>query len=261
MTTLPPELVEIIDMHITNLAFLDYLYNIARFQEFIIYHDFIPRFTRTITCFFDLPENARDRAAKGVYRYLIALPNIQALFPLVPFISSQLVCIGIDQDPFFPPFHGIPILARYDRFLYNDSPHRSELCAWKNANACIYFHGRPGSFGEYVPPDLALYAVLDAQSWCFFDIILVPPGSYDILAIDDVRHLRQSTYITERRLKDWGLKNINTHLWMASNKRRTLALRCLTGLSYRWEYTYVQLSLPFPFSWKRYDMSLFDSPA
>ncbi|KAG7444362.1 uncharacterized protein BT62DRAFT_934025 [Guyanagaster necrorhizus] len=111
MTTFPPELVEIIvhqvwysqmpstirksfmaaclsinrtwkavygpiasqDMYITNLTFLDYLCDIAQSRKSIIYHDFIPRLTRTITCFVDLRENEREGAVKEVY----ALPSIR----------------------------------------------------------------------------------------------------------------------------------------------------------------------------------------
>ncbi|KAK0189149.1 hypothetical protein F5146DRAFT_1225793 [Armillaria mellea] len=71
------------DTYITNLAFLDYLCRIAQSQTSIVYHNFIPRLTRTITCFVDLQKPRRERAAKGVYRYLIALPNtlgFQVLF-------------------------------------------------------------------------------------------------------------------------------------------------------------------------------------
>ncbi|KAK0238643.1 hypothetical protein EDD85DRAFT_1001322 [Armillaria nabsnona] len=147
MTTFPPELVEIIvyeawhsdmpsyvrkrlmtacpsinrtwkavyapiasqDMYITNLAFLDYLCRIAQFQKSIIYHDFIPRLTRTITCFVDLRENENEETAKEAYRYVVALPNLlgfQALFPLVPYLSFKTVWVCIGEDIYLPPFRG-----------------------------------------------------------------------------------------------------------------------------------------------------------
>ncbi|SJL03475.1 uncharacterized protein ARMOST_06831 [Armillaria ostoyae] len=132
MTTLPPELVEIIvyeawhsempsyvrkrlmtacpsinrtwkavyapiasqDMYITNLAFLDYLCRIvAQFRKSIIYRDFIPRLTRTITCFVDLRACEREGAAEEVYLYLNVLRNMrgfEALFPHVPHLSLLL---------------------------------------------------------------------------------------------------------------------------------------------------------------------------
>ncbi|PBK98590.1 hypothetical protein ARMGADRAFT_582526 [Armillaria gallica] len=52
------------DIYITNLACLDYLCDISRNGKSIIYHDFIPRVTRTITCFIDLRTNKRECAAK-----------------------------------------------------------------------------------------------------------------------------------------------------------------------------------------------------
>ncbi|KAK0470665.1 hypothetical protein IW261DRAFT_1573101 [Armillaria novae-zelandiae] len=114
------------DMYITNLAFLDYLCDICQTRESIIYHDFIPRLTRSITCFVDLRENEGERAAKAVYRYLIELPNIRgfrALFELVHYLSFQIVWTGIvrlkPSSPSLSPFRGIPIRVSYDPFVSN----------------------------------------------------------------------------------------------------------------------------------------------
>ncbi len=112
MTTFPPELVEIIvhdiwnsempsfvrksfmttcpwinrtwkavyapiasqDMYITNLTFLDYLCDISRTRKSIIYHDFIPRLTRAITCFVDLRENNRKEQQKGFIVISLSYP-------------------------------------------------------------------------------------------------------------------------------------------------------------------------------------------
>ncbi|PBK59947.1 hypothetical protein ARMSODRAFT_764819 [Armillaria solidipes] len=119
------------DMYITNLAFLDYLCDISRARKSIIYHDFIPRLTRTITCFVDLRKNEWESAAKTVYRYLIELPNIrgfQALFKLVHYISFKIVWMGISREmkfsPVLSPLRRVPIRVRYDRFFpSNASPH------------------------------------------------------------------------------------------------------------------------------------------
>ncbi|PBK67589.1 hypothetical protein ARMSODRAFT_1086095 [Armillaria solidipes] len=289
MTTLPPELVEIIvyelwysempssvrklfmatcpridrtwkavyapiasrDMYITNLAFIDYLCDIA-VRKSIIYHDFIPQLTRTITCFVDLRENVKERAAKKVYRYLIALPNIlgfRALFPLVQYISFQLVWIGIGRDPFLPPFRGIAIHARYDRFLYNSSPHHCERCAGKT-RMHIYIS----------MIDLAPSVDSSHQIWSymmclmrkvgvpqiFFGLTLVSSGPYEVFVIDGIRHLRQITYIPETQLGDWDSRDINQRLWMASQGHHQLGY--LAKRLYRREYKRLQSPLPAPFS-------------
>ncbi len=133
-------------MHITNLAFLDYLCSIAGFQEFIIYHISIPRITSTITYFFDLPEKLKRERKSGerAYRYLIALPNTLGFqFSLVPFMSSPLVWIDIDQDTFLPPFYGIPILgATTDSCITTP---RTTVNSALGKRECIYFHGRPSA--------------------------------------------------------------------------------------------------------------------
>ncbi|SJK98353.1 uncharacterized protein ARMOST_01618 [Armillaria ostoyae] len=274
MTTLPPELVEIIvyelwysempssvrklfmttcpridrtwkavyapiasrDMYITNLAFIDYLCDIA-VRKSIIYQDFIPQLTHTITCFVDLRENTKERAAKKVYRYLIALPNIlgfRALFPLVQHISFQLVWIGIGEDPFLPPFRGIAIHARYDRFLHNSSPH------------------------HYLAPSVDPCHQIWSYMMClmrkvgvpqiFFGLTLVSSGPYEVFVIDGIRHLRQITYIPETQLGDWDSRDINQRLWMASQGHHQLGY--LAKRFYRREYKCLQSPLPAPFSSK-----------
>ncbi|PBK75513.1 hypothetical protein ARMSODRAFT_392185 [Armillaria solidipes] len=160
MTTFPPELVEIIiskawhsempssirtsfmtacplvnrtwkaayapiasrDLYITNLAYIYYLCNIARRRKSIIYYNFIPRLTRTITCFIDLGGEAQETAVERVYHILIKLPNdvgLKALFPLVPYISFEFGWIGTGRNPLSPQLCDIPIHVRvyYHRYL------------------------------------------------------------------------------------------------------------------------------------------------
>ncbi|PBK65764.1 hypothetical protein ARMSODRAFT_1048831 [Armillaria solidipes] len=293
MTTLPPELIEIIvrevwhsdmpsyirklfmttcprinrawkavyapiasqDMYITNLAFLDYLCRIAHLRKSIIYRDFIPRLTQTITCFIDLQEHERELegAVKEVYRYLIGLPNIigfQTLFPLIPYISFEIVWIGIGRFAPLKPLRGVPIRARYDRLLSNAfSPNCPRGWAQMDVYIAMPDPDPSGvirnSIWSHILRDLSNVGVPKH----FFGIIVADPRSYDMFVEDGVRHFVQATYIFERNLKDRHLtdydsRNINKRLWLASNNRHTLALRCFTSLFRRWEYRRVQSSLP-----------------
>ncbi|KAK0459001.1 uncharacterized protein EV420DRAFT_345461 [Desarmillaria tabescens] len=292
MTTIPPELVEIIvyefwhsempssvrqsfmttcplvdrtwkaiyapiasqDLYITNLASIDYLCDIAYLKNSIIYHDLIPRLTSTITCLVDLREYAKERAAKRVYRYLITLPNIrgfQALFPLVQYISFQLVWIGIGEDQSLPPFRGIPIHARYDRFLCtNVSSNECERCAGPGKTRMhIYISmidldpsvDTNNMVWSYV---LCLMRAVGVPQF-FFGLTLVSSGPYEVLVIDGIRYLRQITYIPEAQLGDWDPRDINQHLWMASQGFPRLGY--FASLFYRREYKRLQSSLPAPF--------------
>ncbi len=83
----------------------------------IVYCNFIPRVTRTITCFVDLRTNKRESAAKVVYRYLVDLSNIrgfQALFKHVQCISFQIVWMDMGKDiiPVLSPLRDIPVRVR-----------------------------------------------------------------------------------------------------------------------------------------------------
>ncbi|KAK0202990.1 hypothetical protein DFS33DRAFT_946766 [Desarmillaria ectypa] len=69
-----------------------------------------------------------------------------------------------------------------------------------------------------------------------FGIIVASPGPYDMFVIYSVRYFRQITYIAERNLEDYDSRNVNKRLWMASNRRYTLALRFLISFFHRWEY-------------------------
>ncbi|KAK0458129.1 uncharacterized protein EV420DRAFT_1748417 [Desarmillaria tabescens] len=262
MTTLPPELVEIIvsqvwssampsyirksfmttcprinrmwkdiyapiasqDMYITNLTFLDYLCDIAHRKKSIIYHNFIPRLTRTITCFIDLREDGREGAVKRAYCYLFGLPNIRgfdALFPHIPYISFQLIWIGVGPYSPLQFLRGIPIQARYDRFL--STAFSLDCPRWKT-QMDVYI--------AMTDPDPS--SVIRDSTWSntlchlrgvgvpgfFFGIFVASLGPYEMFVTEGVRHLRQTTYIAERNLEDYDPRKINKRLWMASNRRR-----------------------------------------
>ncbi|SJL07705.1 uncharacterized protein ARMOST_11055 [Armillaria ostoyae] len=267
MTTLPPELVEIIvyelwysempssvrklfmttcpridrtwkavyaaiasrDMYITNLAFIDYLCDIA-VRKSIIYHDFIPQLTRSIQ------------------HYLLRRPQTKCKGK-----SSEkgLVWIGIGEDPFLPPFRGIPIHARYDRFLYNSSPHHCERCAGKTR---MHIYISMIDHAPSVDPCHQIWSYMMCLMrkvgvpQIFFGLTLVSSGPYEVFVIDGIRHLRQITYIPETQLGDWDSRDINQRLWMASRGHHQLGY--LAKRSYRREYKCLQSPLPAPFSSK-----------
>ncbi|KAK0434590.1 hypothetical protein EV421DRAFT_1327514 [Armillaria borealis] len=269
MTTLPPELVEIIvyeawhsempsyirkrlmtacpsinrtwkavyapiasqDMYITNLAFLDYLCLIvAKFRKSIIYHDFIPRLTRTITCFVDLRACEREGAAKEVYRYLTVLPNMRgfdALFPHVPHLSFELAWIGSGWYPLLEFLRNIPIHARFDRHM---SPReywkpRIDVCVtMKDPSVVIHKSIWSHMLSKVCDNGFPILPFLKFGGSCAFKMSVV----------DGVRHVRQTTYYLVDDKRDSDGRNINKRLWMAANKRHTL--RGLTSLFHRWEY-------------------------
>ncbi|KAK0457719.1 uncharacterized protein EV420DRAFT_1764666 [Desarmillaria tabescens] len=239
------------DMYITNLAFLDYLCDIAHRRKSIIYRNLIPRLTHTITCFVDLQEDERklEGAVKEVYRYLMGLPNIRgfdALFPLVPYISFELIWIGIGRSSRLRFLRGIPIRARYDRYLSNAfSP---DCPRWRTLMDVYIAMNDPD-------PSAVIRDSIWSDALCelrnvgvpefLFGIVVASPGPYDMFVTDGVRHFGQTAYIAEKNLQDYDPRNINKRLWMASNKRHILALRCFTSISHRWEYRRVQFPMPY----------------
>ncbi|PBK65788.1 hypothetical protein ARMSODRAFT_1048856, partial [Armillaria solidipes] len=262
MTTLPPELVEIIvyeawhsempsyirkrlmtacpsinrtwkavyapiasqDMYITNLAFLDYLCRIvAKFRKSIIYHDFIPRLTRTITCFVDLRACEREGAAEEVYLYLNVLRNMRgfdALFPHVPHLSFELAWIGTGRHLYLEFLHDIPMHARFDRPLSN----AFSDCPRGKTQINVYVTMKD--------PDPS--AVIDISTWphmlrkvCDTGFPTVPflvfsrSFSFKMSVVDGVRHVREISYYTVKGKLDYDSRNINKRLFIASNKRHS----------------------------------------
>ncbi|KAK0436431.1 hypothetical protein EV421DRAFT_1908043 [Armillaria borealis] len=243
------------DMYITNLAFLDYLCDISRARKSIIYHDFIPRLTRTITCFVDLRENKEERAAERVYRYLTELPNLrgfQALFELVHYISFQIVWMGIVKlkmsSPLLSPFRGIPIRVSYDRFVSNASPYHHQGHSGETRMRIRISIMDGGCWAQnpiYWPFALSRLRQVGVPGY-FFTTGVLFPGPYRRKVRHGVRHIHYPTYIYETQLGSWDSKHINQRLWMASKGRPStvLRLRCLSSFFYGREFKRMQSSLP-----------------
>ncbi len=219
------------DMYITNLAFLDYLCDISRARRSIIYHDFIPRLTRTITCFVDLRENSGESAAERVYRYLIELPNIrgfQALFKLVHYISFKIVWRSISGEmfsPVFTPLRRVSIRVSCDRFLSNASPYHHRGHSGKTRMRIhISMMDRGGWPQNSIYWSFALSKLRKVGVPAYFFTTDVSPGSYHETVHHGVRHIHHPTYIFETQLGSWDPRNVNQRLWIASKGRPSTIL-------------------------------------
>ncbi|KAK0238644.1 hypothetical protein EDD85DRAFT_515921 [Armillaria nabsnona] len=224
-------------LYITNLTFLDYLCRIvAKFRKSIIYRDFIPRLTRTITCFIDLRACEREGAAKEVYMYLNVLRNMRgfdALFPRVPYLSFELAWIGTGNYLRLEFLHDIPIHARFDRPLstaFSDCPRGKTQI---NVHVTMKDPDPSGVIDISAWPHM-LRKVCDTGFPTFPFLVFSRSFSFQMSVVDGVRHVRETSYYTANGKLDYDSRNINKRLWMASNKRHTL--RCLTSLFYRPEH-------------------------
>ncbi|PBK62613.1 hypothetical protein ARMSODRAFT_1024600 [Armillaria solidipes] len=237
------------DMYITNLSFLDYLYDIFRDRRSISYYDFIPRLTRTVTCFVDLRTNKRESAAKAVYRYLIDLPNIrgfQALFKHVQRISFQIVWMGTVRQmssPVLSPLRGIPVRVRYDRFFPSNAfphhhPGKTRMCVYISVKDRVFW----GTNTTYWLHTTLKLRNVGVPRYFFTTEV---PESYRETVRRGVRHISHTTYISETELGSWDPRNINQRLWMASKGRPSTVLRfrCLVSLFYCREFKRLQSSL------------------
>lgn len=245
------------DMYITNLAFLDYLCDISRARKSIIYHDFIPRLTRAITCFVDLRENNGERAAERVYRYLIELPNLRgfrALFELVHYISFQIVWTGIvrlkPSSPLLSPFRNIPIRVSYDRFVSDAYPYHHRSHSGETRIRIYISITDRGCWAQnpiYWSFALSRLHKVGVPGYFFTtEVSLTFPASYHKRVRHGVRHIHHSTYIFETQLGSWDSRHINQRLWMASKglPSTVLRLRCLSSFFYAGEFKRMQSSLP-----------------
>ncbi|KAK0434563.1 hypothetical protein EV421DRAFT_1740763 [Armillaria borealis] len=261
MTTLPPELIEIIVREVWHSDMPSYIRK--------LFMTTCPRINRAWKAVYapiasqDIPlpvsstsKNTKrelEGAVKEAYRYLIGLPNIigfQTLFPLIPYISFEIIWIGIGRFAPLKPLRGVPIRARYDRLLSNAF---SPNCPRGWAQMDVYIAMPDPDPSGVIRNSIWSHILRDLRNVGvpkhFFGIIVADPGSYDVFVEDGVRHFVQATYIFERNFKDRHLtdydsRNINKRLWLASNNRHTLALRCFTSLFHRWECKRVQSSLP-----------------
>ncbi|KAK0218154.1 hypothetical protein IW262DRAFT_1392461 [Armillaria fumosa] len=299
MTTFPPELVEIIvydawhsempsyvrkrlmttcpqinrtwkavyapiasrDMYITNFAFLGYLCRIAPLQKSIIYHDFIPRLTRTITCFVNLEECELEGEAKEVYLYLTVLPNLRgfdALFKYVRYISFRLYWISIGSNTRFSilSLKHLHIRARYDRFLSNDkAPYDFERCAGMTPMRMCFSMTDPGFCVEGSMKFSWMLSLTELRAVGvpehLFDTLFFPLEHYERVH-KGIRCVRHTTYIHENQLGYWDSKNINQRMWVASKGRHDwLSCHGLANFWYRWGFKRAQSSLPKVPFWSR----------
>ncbi|KAK0235001.1 hypothetical protein EDD85DRAFT_967377 [Armillaria nabsnona] len=220
------------DIYIPNLAYTYYLCDIARDGKSIIYHDFIPRLTRTLTCFVDSDRYAMETAVMKVYRHLLFLPNdvgFITLFPHVPYISFVLCWTNVTRHC------DIPICVRYHRYM--------SLCP-------IYEYPRPGGKTQLevyvflIDPDtsqriqypISFYNV----NHCHLGNLLLFGDTRDnhLSSLQGSRHFHKIAPVYDKEGNIW---EINRRLWMASKGPRRFG--CLTALLHHWEYKRVQRSL------------------
>ncbi|KAK0464480.1 uncharacterized protein EV420DRAFT_1516576, partial [Desarmillaria tabescens] len=215
------------DIYITNFAYLCYLCDVARCRKSIIYDDLVPRLTRTITCFADLrPENSGDTEAKRVYDILINLPNdtgFRALFPLVEFISFELVWTGGGRSTDVSDVYGLPIHVRCCRHL-SKSAQKDE-----DAQMEVYI------FITDPDPLSALYRRSSSSAFFALRGAGVP--------VRDALRFHQTAYVFQVK---GDFEGINRRLWMAA--KRVHGIRCLAGPFYYWKYQWSQWSLPVLYS-------------
>ncbi|SJL09203.1 uncharacterized protein ARMOST_12579 [Armillaria ostoyae] len=232
------------DIYVPSLAYIYYLCDIAGRQKSIIYHDLIPRLTRTITCFVDLREKGRENVVKEVYILLMALPNdigLRALFPQVPSISFELSCIG-RASYLGNEIRGLPVHIRYDRFL----------------SECHNVEGEDGYLRLDIHVSIKTHSSrLSVSSSTFADLRNVGLGPTRLFrrnnAYGEYETLRcgilysyVKSYVREYQ---GDIKGINRCLWMASKRSQTtwmpfLELRLLAAPHHYWEYKRLQWYLP-----------------
>ncbi len=208
------------DLYITNLAYIYQLCNIARRRKFIVYYNFIPRLTRTITCFIDLGGEAQETAVERVYNILIKLPSdvgLKALFPLVPYISFEFGWIGTGRNPLSPQLCDVSIYVRvyYHRYLsitegaYLQGATRMDVgISMTDSDPLRYIHPLTWRETSY---NLRKIKIIEGR----FPWFLHPEPDHWI-TLDGDRHFCQTTEIYQR---EGDLRNINWRLWMASKGR------------------------------------------
>ncbi|KAG7444396.1 uncharacterized protein BT62DRAFT_934060 [Guyanagaster necrorhizus] len=201
------------DIYITNVAYIYYLCDIAQFQKSIIYHDFIPRLTLSITCFVDLRKNAQDRYAKEVSKILMQLPNyvgFKALFRDIRYISCEFIWSGSGQRPHLRVLHGLPIHVICRRYL--SESHHAACRARMDVDISI------------TNPDLSSSLYYDNQSEAFthaLNEVDITAYSFSPLLphtqkiVSDALWFHQTWYKSEL---PGDLEFINWRLWMASKR-------------------------------------------
>ncbi len=251
MTTLPPELVEMIvseawhsdmpsfirtsfmttcpsinrtwkaafapiasrDIYIPNLAYIYYLCDIARDGKSIIYHDFIPRLARTLTCFVDFDRHAREMAVIKVYHYLLFLPNdigFITLFPHVPYISFVLWWTNTVTQ-----HRNIPICVRYHRYM-SLCPIYNDYCRPEGKTQLeVYVFLIDPDTSQCIQYPISFY---DLSHSTLGNLLFMNTHDNHLASLDGSRHFHKIPYGYD---KEGSIEDINRRLWMASKGPRS----------------------------------------
>ncbi|PBK76551.1 hypothetical protein ARMSODRAFT_231106 [Armillaria solidipes] len=226
------------DVYITNLAYLYYLCDVARYRKSIIYDDLVPRLTHTIICFANL--RSGDTEAKRVYDILINLPNdtgFRALFPLTEFISFELMWIGGGLSTDVPEVHGLPIHVRCCRYLSKSAQKD------KDARMEVYI--------SIADPDPLSTMYRRSWSSAFFPLrdagvpakLVSSDLPYDRRALGGTLRFHQTAYVLQVK---GDFEAINRRLWMAA--KRVDGFRRLARPCYYCKYHWSQWCLPVLYS-------------
>ncbi|PBK77565.1 hypothetical protein ARMSODRAFT_1012718 [Armillaria solidipes] len=227
------------DIYITKLAYIYYLSDIAQFRKSIIYHDFIPRLTRTITCFIDLQKTAMETAVKRVCHTLLYLPNVigfRTLFPLVPHISFVFRWTGVARNC------DIPIRVRLHWHLSRTPGRLDVYIVVKDSRRVRYSTLLPSmeTLRQFGVPNFE--SLFQTRGWKNYS------GT-----TDGFRYFHRIAKVYQQQ---GDIRDINQRLWMAS-KGPSRRLGCLTSLFNFLEYQRVQQSFPsdrLP-PWRSYNTS------
>ncbi|KAK0437981.1 uncharacterized protein EV420DRAFT_1586803 [Desarmillaria tabescens] len=184
-----------------------------------------------------LPASSTSEKTKGKERqkrcivissfYQTSLAS-ELCFHLSHIYHSRLIWIGIGLDECFRLVHGIPIHARYDRFLVNVNPRHCQRCAGRtrmNVYISVVLHHSKVF-------NLTLVQLRGAGVPEYFFSTMVYSGSYHESVCHGVRHFRHTVYIHEKQLGSWDSRNINQP----------------ADLIDRWRFKRTQASLPARFS-------------
>ncbi|KAK0447410.1 uncharacterized protein EV420DRAFT_873451 [Desarmillaria tabescens] len=207
------------DIYITNRAYIYYLCKIARLQKSIIYYDFIPQLTRTITCYVYLGDQTDEAAVERVYHHLINLPNdagFKNLFPLVPYLSFELGWVSLGRNPLFPESCDIPIYVRayWHRYLSTiDEEGKIRLDVGISMTdtdplRCIHSSTWTDTMWK-----LRKVRVIGGVPWFLYPRFALYHGT----TADGIRNLHRTAKVYQYR---GDIKDINRNLWMASKRVR-----------------------------------------
>ncbi|KAK0466224.1 uncharacterized protein EV420DRAFT_1510630 [Desarmillaria tabescens] len=226
------------DMYITNLGYLYYLCDVARCRNSIIYDD-LSRQTRTITCFVDLLQE--EFGDDKVFSILANLPNdvgFRALFPLAELIFFELRWIGGTRLANDElEVYDLPIHLRCCRYLSKSTQKNEEV----RLDVCVSITD-PDPFSR-------LYRSNWSSTFLALRTICIPPKlvssvlPYDGHAKSGALHFRQTVYVHQSK---GDLEGINLHLWMAA--KQVHGFRCLASPFYYLKYHLSQWSLPVLYS-------------